>query len=156
MTDGTVKTYEMLWDCEYCGAVKLLGKTHRHCPECGAAQNPERRYFPEESEKVAVEDHQYVGADLRCPACKAPNSEIAKFCAECGSPIEKGAQVALKQDPAASPPVPASAPKKSGGVKAWPFGVGGIGLSLIIAVCAASFWTKTVAITTAGHTWVRE
>ena len=27
--------FEMLWDCSYCSAKKLLGLTHRHCPNCG-------------------------------------------------------------------------------------------------------------------------
>ena len=66
MSEG--KTYEMMWDCEYCGAAKLLGKSHRHCPLCGAAQNADKRYFPPEEEKVAVEDHQFVGADWGCPS----------------------------------------------------------------------------------------
>ena len=68
--DGTEKTYEMMWDCEYCGSDKLLGVTHRYCPECGAAQNPDKRYFPPDDQKVAVQDHKYVGADLKCPACE--------------------------------------------------------------------------------------
>ena len=55
------KHYEMLWDCAYCATPKLLGKSHRHCPKCGAPQDPERRYFPADSEKVAVEDHVPVG-----------------------------------------------------------------------------------------------
>ena len=28
--------FEMLWDCDHCGQQGLLGKTQRHCPECGA------------------------------------------------------------------------------------------------------------------------
>ena len=98
---NTSKTYEMLWSCEYCGAKKLLGKTHRHCPECGAAQDPARRYFPSEEEKVAVEDHVFVGADVHCPACKAPMSKAAKHCAECGAPLEGGGEVARIAEPAA-------------------------------------------------------
>src|SRR5690606_40463181 len=49
------KTYEMFWDCEYCGAAKLLGLTQRYCPNCGAPQNPEKRYFPPEHEKRSEE-----------------------------------------------------------------------------------------------------
>ena len=45
------KSYEMFWDCEYCGSSKLLGITHRHCPNCGAPQDPEKRYFPPDEEK---------------------------------------------------------------------------------------------------------
>jgi len=53
----------MLWDCEFCGTKKLLGKTHRFCPNCGAQQDPKARYFPSDEEKVAVKDHVYVGVD---------------------------------------------------------------------------------------------
>ena len=84
------KTYEMMWDCEYCNTPKLLGKTHRFCPNCGAPQNPEKRYFPPENEKVAVEDHQFVGADLHCPACSFANSRTANNCGNCGSPLAGG------------------------------------------------------------------
>ena len=45
--------YEMLWDCEYCDMPKLLGVSQRFCPNCGAAQNPDKRYFPEDEDKVA-------------------------------------------------------------------------------------------------------
>ena len=59
MTDSNA--YEMFWDCPYCGTAELLGKTHRHCPACGAAQDAEARYFPPEDRKVAVEDHVRAG-----------------------------------------------------------------------------------------------
>ena len=38
--------YEMLWDCPQCGTLGLLGDSHRHCPTCGTAQDPTKRYFP--------------------------------------------------------------------------------------------------------------
>ena len=38
--------FEMLWDCEHCGTKGLLGKSQRYCAECGAPQNPAKRYFP--------------------------------------------------------------------------------------------------------------
>ena len=97
MGDTTEKTYEMLWDCEFCGTEKLLGKTHRHCPECGAVQNPKTRYFPSEDEKVAVEDHQFVGADRHCGACDAPNSVMAKHCTECGAPMDGTREVEVNE-----------------------------------------------------------
>ena len=34
-TDGH---YEMLWDCDHCGAKGLLGLSQRFCAECGAPQ----------------------------------------------------------------------------------------------------------------------
>jgi hypothetical protein len=89
-------TYQMLWDCKFCGTQKLLGVTHRHCPNCGAAQDPAARYFPREEEMVAVENHQYVGADKICPACRQPNSAASTYCSECGADLATG-QVAPMQ-----------------------------------------------------------
>lgn len=86
--------YEMLWDCKFCGTQKLLGVTHRHCPSCGAAQDPEQRYFPAEEDMVALSDHKYVGADVMCPACGQPNSAANAFCAECGADLSTGQKVA--------------------------------------------------------------
>ncbi|MBN1201854.1 MAG: zinc ribbon domain-containing protein [Anaerolineae bacterium] len=83
-------TYQMLWDCRFCGAEKLLGITHRHCPNCGAAQDPEWRYFPAEEDMIALEDHEYVGADKICPACGQPNSAACTYCGECGADLATG------------------------------------------------------------------
>lgn len=83
--------YQMLWDCPNCGAEKLLGLDHRHCPGCGSPQDPNRRYFPPEGEEIAVENHPYHGADKVCPACEAPNAAIAEFCVTCGSPMDQAA-----------------------------------------------------------------
>ena len=67
-------TYQMLWDCAYCDTTKLLALDHRHCPNCGGAQDAERRYFPSDEDKVAVEDHEFFGADWQCAACDSPNA----------------------------------------------------------------------------------
>src|SRR5687768_8288081 len=88
-SDGNV--YEMLWDCKFCGTKKLLGKTHRFCPNCGGQQDPSCRYFPADAEKVAVQDHVYVGADKICPACQSVSAASAEFCGNCGSPLDKAA-----------------------------------------------------------------
>lgn len=87
-------TYQMLWDCKFCGTEKLLGVTHRHCPNCGAAQDTEHRYFPAEADMVALEDHKYVGADKKCPACGQPNSAASTYCSECGADLATGEVVA--------------------------------------------------------------
>jgi hypothetical protein len=156
---SAAKTYEMLWDCEYCGAKKLLGLTHRHCPECGAAQDPKRRYFPEESEKVAVEDHRYVGADVHYPACQAPMSAAVKFCTVCGAPLAGGGQVARVAEPKAAgeaeKPGKAPSPKKKGqGRKlAVIFGAVAVVIAIVIALATCK---KEVALTAVGHAWQRE
>ncbi len=156
MSEGGEKIYEMFWDCEYCGTKKLLGKSQRHCPECGAAQNSEKRYFPPDDEKIAVDDHKYVGADLNCPACSAPNSAAAKFCCECGSPLEEASEVKLVEDDAASPVTQTAQKEKGSKRKVLPIIIGVLVLLVVGFVLLAVFWTKTVAITAYGHTWQRE
>ena len=86
------KTYEMLWDCQFCGTAHNLGKTHRFCPNCGAPQNPDSRYYPSDEDKVAVEDHKFVGVDVTCSACNQLNSGDAEFCQQCGSPLTDSAK----------------------------------------------------------------
>lgn len=93
-TSTDAKVYEMQWDCKFCGTKKLLGKTHRFCPNCGAQQDASWRYFPSDDEKVAVQDHIYVGADKICPACQSLNAASAEFCGNCGSPLDRAAQAA--------------------------------------------------------------
>jgi ribosomal protein L40E len=96
MSDGTTDQrlgrYEMLWDCAFCGAARLLGATHRYCPECGAPQDQTRRYFPREDEKVAVAD-DYAGTDRACAHCGYPNGARATFCAKCGAALDEAAAV---------------------------------------------------------------
>lgn len=92
------KVYEMQWDCKFCGTQKLLGKTHRFCPNCGGQQDPSWRYFPSDEEKVAVQDHVYVGADIICPACQSLNAGSAEFCGNCGSPLTDAARAKTGSD----------------------------------------------------------
>ncbi|MGB7341661.1 MAG: zinc ribbon domain-containing protein [Phototrophicaceae bacterium] len=93
MSDSNV--YEMLWDCQFCGTKGNLGLSHRFCPNCGAPQNPDSRYFPSDAEKVAVHNHEYVGVDVVCPACSELNSAAAEFCGQCGSALTEGARAKL-------------------------------------------------------------
>jgi hypothetical protein len=92
------RTYQMLWDCKYCGTQKLLGLTHRHCPNCGAPQDATARYFPSASERVEVRDHVYAGADVVCPACQEASSKKAAHCFNCGSPLTDAADVRRRKD----------------------------------------------------------
>lgn len=170
-------TYQMLWDCPYCGTEKLLGLDHRHCPSCGAAQDPERRYFPDEADKVAVEDHQFTGADRVCGSCDTPNGAASEFCGNCGSPLTEAAEARRRATqtadasgdfegdsaraardefkggpPAAAPPEP---PRRS------PLKLAAIGcvvLVLAALVCgglASLLWKKDAAFTATGHRWER-
>ena len=90
------KTYEMLWDCQYCGTTKLLGKTHRFCPNCGAAQDPRSRYYPSEEDKVAVEDHTFVGVDVTCSVCNTLNNGDSHFCQNCGASLDENGEAVTK------------------------------------------------------------
>ena len=92
MSDGEGRVFEMQWDCQFCGATKMLGKTHRFCPNCGAPQNPDSRYFPTEDEAVEVHDHVYVGADVTCGACGELNAGNSEFCQQCGAPLTDAAK----------------------------------------------------------------
>lgn len=154
--------YEMLWDCKYCGHKKLLGVTHRFCASCGAPQDPASRYFPPDEEKVAVRDHPYVGADVHCPACRTAMARAAKCCTNCGSPIDKGADVALKADVvippggagAVAPIAPAGPPAKSKiglivGI------IGGVLLLVIGLILVLALWKREGVFQVTGHTWER-
>lgn len=85
--------YEMLWDCDHCDTKGLLGKSQRHCPECGAKQNPDKRYFPKEGEARRIDGHKYEGADRACGSCNAPQSARAHNCTHCGAPLDGTAEV---------------------------------------------------------------
>lgn len=108
--------FEMLWDCPQCGTKGLLGKSQRHCPACGMAQDPSKRYFPEPGQEVEATGHQYVGVDWTCAYCDTPNAALAAFCANCGGPKDGAKTVALVSDgPAAPPPAaPQAMPPRPG------------------------------------------
>jgi hypothetical protein len=142
--------YEMLWDCDHCDARGLLGKSQRHCANCGAPQNPDKRYFPKEGEQQRVDGHAYEGSDLTCPACSAPQSAKAKNCTNCGSVLDGAAQVRGVADAAA----PAARPAPQRRRRRWPFVVA------VIAIFGAGIWwrcirTQQAQVTVSGHTWQR-
>lgn len=100
MREEDVGTYQMLWDCPACETKGLLGLDHKHCPNCGSAQDPNYRYFPPEGTEVSAENHPYHGADIACPACETPNSANANNCISCGSPLGEGKEVRKRADQA--------------------------------------------------------
>jgi hypothetical protein len=141
--------YEMLWDCDHCETKGLLGKSQRHCAECGAKQNPDKRYFPKEGEQTRIDGHKYEGADRYCPSCNAAQSLQAKNCTNCGAPQDGAKEVRGVVTPVAPP-------KK----KRWRIPVligvvvvGGIvGIVLGVKHCNR---TEEKQMTVAAHRWER-
>jgi hypothetical protein len=165
------KVYEMLWDCRYCGSRKLLGKSHQHCPNCGAPQQNAPRYFPADAEKVAVSDHVYVGADVVCPTCRSTSSRAAKHCGSCGGPLDAAKGVALQSDQvhpegvaflggapgqAAQGQPPAPPPRPRSPLVPLLIGCGGlVALGVVGLLLTFVFWKKESTFEVAGRSWER-
>lgn len=173
-------TYEMLWDCKFCGSTKLLGKTHRFCPNCGAAQDPKSRYFPADEEKIAVHDHVFVGADRICGSCSTPNSGLSEFCMQCGAPLSEAARAstlaaqskasgtafvssgsrdiegeAFQAEMQRVGVVASPGAEKKGGIP-WKFIIPAIIVGLIAIAGVVLFSSRETGVIVAGHTWERE
>jgi hypothetical protein len=170
MTDEAV--FEMMWDCKFCGQKKLLGVTHRFCANCGAPQDPASRYFPPDNEKIAVQNHPFVGADVACPACRQPMGRSAKCCTNCGSPIDKGVEVQRRADVVVPDPgvaafapggygagaagaPPAQAPAGNKGCLVALAIAGAVGALLVVVVLVAVFWKREGVFEVTGQTWQR-
>jgi hypothetical protein len=143
--------YEMLWNCEFCGARGLLGKTQRYCANCGAPQNPAKRYFPKQGEEQRVDGHLYEGADRTCPACQAPQSAKAKNCTHCGSPLEGAAEVRGVADAAIPRAAPAKPRRRR---RIWLF------VLLVLAIFGFGVWWRCIRsqeaqVVISGHKWQR-
>jgi hypothetical protein len=167
------KTYEMLWDCKFCGTHKLLGKTHRFCPNCGGQQDPSWRYFPADNEKVAVENHVYVGADFVCKACHALNGAKCEYCGSCGAPLSEAAHAKqgatrakeegqsfatedLKQRQQAEQAAPLAAMDKDSRSKSSRLKVIVIGVLIVIAMTIYAFTrTEVTTVIVTGFKWQR-
>jgi hypothetical protein len=138
--------FEMLWDCEFCEAKGLLAKTQRHCAECGAKQNPDKRYFPKEGEEQKIDGHKYEGADKVCPNCDAPMGKLAHNCTNCGA-----AQDGAREVKGVATPVVPVAKKKS---KWWIWLIVGVvvlvGIVVLVKYCNR---TEEKTITVAAHRW---
>lgn len=142
--------FEMLWDCDHCDARGLLGKSQRYCANCGAPQNPDKRYFPKAGEQQRVDGHRYEGSDRVCPACSAPQGAKAKNCTHCGSVLDGATEVR-----GVAAPVEPTRPKPRGRRRRiWPFVVA------VIAIFGAGIWwrcvrTQEAQVVVAAHTWQR-
>lgn len=173
-TRRTVGTYQMLWDCNFCDTRKLLGLDHRYCPNCGAPQDAERRYFPSDEEKIAVENHVYVGADKVCGSCRSLASASSRFCPACGASLEGARQAAERTDAGPSGQAQADVAEPSmenlGTVAtastpsvnrlALPLIGGGVGLLILIVVCVVAavliFASRDAAVEVTERSWRRE
>ncbi|MDQ3341494.1 MAG: zinc ribbon domain-containing protein [Myxococcota bacterium] len=138
--------FEMLWDCDHCDTKGLLGKSQRHCPNCGAKQNPDTRYFPEPGKAQRVDGHKYEGSDRTCLACNAPQSAKATNCTHCGAALDGASEVRGV--------VSAVAPKPKR--KRWPIFAVIAGVFVVIF----SIWyffirTKDEKMTVTAHRWER-
>jgi hypothetical protein len=160
-------TYEMLWDCSSCGTNKLLGKTHRRCPHCGAPQVPSSRYFPAPGEEVEAANHVYVGVDWLCAACTTPNSRAASFCVSCGNGRAGNATTALVPDArpgaqrvtaavGAARSAPAPVPALATGRSRLPLVAAAVMLALLAACLVTVFWQKDVQVRVEQHDWSRD
>ncbi len=148
--------YEMLWDCDQCSTKGLLGDSHRHCPTCGAAQDPTKRYFPEPGAEVEARNHQFVGADWSCAYCSSPNSAAAAHCTNCGAGQDGTKPVALVADSAAPTPEPVAAPAPAAprsGRWRW-----ALALFAVAVVALGFMFTRTheTTATVSGKNWQRE
>ena len=146
--------YEMVWDCRYCGAKKNLGLTHRHCPNCGAQQDPNARYFPPDHEKVAVQNHEFVGADVQCRYCGGASSKRAHNCGQCGAPLVEGATVQAQVAPqglTAPAPSPSAPPRRA----TWKIVVPIVALLVVAVVVVTLVWKTPQKLVVASHTWQR-
>jgi hypothetical protein len=166
------QTFEMLWDCSFCEQKKNLGLTHRFCPNCGGMQNADKRYFPSDDEKVAVEDHEFVGADRQCSYCQAFTSSRANNCGNCGGALAEGADAKRRGDQVSATGFAGenaadavaefarravkgaldAPPKKR---RLWPWIVGGLALASFAFLGVMCLWKRDAAATVTGHSWTR-
>jgi hypothetical protein len=154
------RIYEMFWDCGYCGTTALLGKTNRYCPQCGAPQNPDRRYFPEPGREVAA-NSAYDGIDHTCSACQTPNGAKANNCRHCGGPLAGSEGVRRQADRVDGNPVSASGASSKTAPPAKPsrkgcLALSGVALALLVTTCLVSrLWSRPSTVVVRGHSWSR-
>jgi len=151
MADERVESqgfFEMLWDCDHCETKGLLAKSQRHCAECGAKQNPDKRYFPKEGDAVQrVDGHQYEGSDRQCPNCAAALSAKAHNCTNCGAPLDGAPGYEVK---GVAAPVKPAKPKR----RWWPpVAIILVVIGLVFGVWYACIRTRSVKMKVTAHKW---
>jgi hypothetical protein len=167
-------TYEMIWDCKFCGTKNQPAKSHKFCSMCGAAQDPDTRRFPSDAEKIAIQNYEHKGANLICAACGTPNEGDSAFCMQCGAPLENAARAATissetraeseaftagtERDLAAermTADLAASAPPPKRRVNWIAFAIIAIGVLVVIGIVVALTWKRSETVVVTGHEWQR-
>ncbi len=148
--------YEMLWDCTQCNTKALLGDSHRHCPTCGAAQDPAKRYFPEPGEEIEAKSHKFVGIDWHCSYCSSPNSAAAAHCTNCGAGQDGSKPVAIVEDAASAPIETVAQPTAPARNRGWLRWALGIMAMLAIGLFFLFTSSKETTATVAQRSWARE
>jgi hypothetical protein len=170
----TLGTYQMVWDCRFCGTASLPALSHRFCPNCGAAQDARARRFPADSEKIVVENYTHHGADWVCAACTTPNRADARFCQQCGAPAEAGTAAQRREDEvrregeafsasavravetvAHEQDVRAAAPAKAGTPPLVWLAVGAVAIAVLIGLVALLTARRDASALVTGHSWER-
>jgi hypothetical protein len=142
--ESLLGSFEMQWDCPHCDTKKLLGITHRHCPNCGAPQDASKRYFPSDADRIAISAHAFTGSDRLCGACQAAQSAKASHCGRCGAPLDGATAVPLV---AANQPIA----RPSG--RRWGWYVLGAVVLLSVLVWWRCIRKRTIALDVTGHSW---
>ena len=151
------KTIQVLWTCGFCETDKLKGLDDRFCPGCGAAQNPEWRYYPTvDEDKSEVAEHETEGADKNCSACENPNKASATFCSNCGSPMDGSERAALIDERVAAQDVQSakSQDSQAGPSTKWKLIGAGVGL-FVVLILVMIFWKEERGVLVEGHNWSR-
>lgn len=162
-------TYEMVWDCPFCGTQNIPAKTHQFCPNCGASQKPENRRFPSDADKKAVADHIFKGVSLICNNCSTVNDGDAKFCRQCGAPLENARPAGTIADEVRAEDAtfaaqtagvrpssqPVAVPQERRGPNWLIIGVVGVIVLAVIGVIVALTWRRESSVAITGHSWER-
>lgn len=152
----------MLWDCTSCGTKGLLGRSHRHCPHCGAPQDQTTRYFPPEGTDIRVTAaYSYEGVDKVCPGCTTPNGGAAAFCKNCGSPLD-GTPATVREragiiggSPPLTPPTPQPTAQPTAPRSRTTKLLMAAAVVVVLAIIVSLVWKRDVQVRVMGHTWTR-
>lgn len=83
--------HERLWDCNYCGTKRNLGR-YKFCPACSAPRGNVTFYKNTQSDDRVTDQNLLTlasdGPDQKCPHCQQDNGGSAKYCGHCGGSMD--------------------------------------------------------------------